>query len=263
LIPFLHQPALEIRAIAVHHLVPYTPNDNQYRHLLLEQKHVVCKDLKALCKEDPVTAHDALRCLINLSSDPLVQQELDDADFVKHIGLLITNAKSVLADLACMLLSNMTKYEPTCVKVIQATAEPIDLCQSTRFLDQLVEVFHKGYKKEYNPEAEYHFLASVFSNVSSIRLGRVFMVERAQVDKLSPLSKIQIFTEDANVIRRGGADSTIKNCCFETREHERLLDVDDINVLPFILLPLCGNEEYDIEEFEQFPEEIQMLDDDK
>ncbi|KAI8367192.1 hypothetical protein EDC96DRAFT_507226 [Choanephora cucurbitarum] len=263
LIPFLQQPALEIRAIALHHLVPYTPNGNQYRYILLEQRATVCKGLKALCKEDPVTAHDALRCLINLSSDPLVQQELDDMDFINYIGLLITNAKSVLADLACMLLSNMTKYEPVCVKVIQATAKPLDdFCSSTRLLDQLVEVFHKGYKKEYNPEAEFHFLASVFSNVSSIRLGRVFMIERA-ADQLSPLTKIQIFTEDPNVIRRGGADSTIKNCCFETREHTRLLDVNDINVLPFILLPLCGNEEYDIDEFEQFPEEIQMLGDDK
>ncbi|CAO3625988.1 unnamed protein product [Mucor fragilis] len=264
LIPFLHQPALEIRAIALHHLVPYTPNGNEYRHILLEQKAGVCKDLKALCKEDPVTAHDALRALINLSSDPLVQQELDDLDFINYIGRLITNAKSVLADLACMLLSNMTKFEPTCVKVINSKAELVEgLVESTRLLDQLVEVFHKGYKKEYNPEAEFHFLASVFSNVSSIRLGRVFMIEPAPADKLSPLTKIQIFTEDRNVIRRGGVDSVIKNCCFETREHERLLDPNDINVLPFILLPLCGNEEYDMEEFEQFPEEIQMLDDDK
>ncbi|KAG1085449.1 hypothetical protein G6F42_021395 [Rhizopus arrhizus] len=89
------------------------------------------------------------------------------------------------------------------------------------------------------------------------------MIEPAPADKLSPLTKIQIFTEDRNVIRRGGVDSVIKNCCFETRVHERLLDPNDINVLPFILLPLCGNEEYDMEEFEQFPEEIQMLDDDK
>lgn len=163
-----------------------------------------------------------------------------------------------------MLLSNMTKYEPTCVKVIQEKALAVEgLSESTRLLDQLVEVFHKGYKKEYNPEAEFHFLASVFSNVSSIRLGRVFMIERAAVDNLSPLTKLQIFTEDPNVIRRGGVDSVIKNCCFETREHERLLDPTDINVLPFILLPLCGSEEYDMDEFEQFPEEIQMLDDDK
>jgi hypothetical protein len=41
------------------------------------------------------------------------------------------------------------------------------------------------------------------------------------------------------------------------------LDAEKLNTLPFILLPLCGSEEYDIEEFEQFPDEIQMLGDDK
>ncbi|CEP18518.1 hypothetical protein [Parasitella parasitica] len=264
LIPFLHQTALEVRSIALHNLVPYTPNGNEYRHLLIEQRHVVCKDLKALCKEDIMTAHDAFLSLINLSSDPLVQQELDDQDFVAYIGKVITNPKSALAEFGCMLLSNMTKLESTCVKVIQSSAAPVDgLSKSTRLLDQLIEAFHKGVKKEYNPKAEFHCLASVFSNVSSIRLGRLFMIEPAPVDNFSPLTKIQIFTENPNVVRRGGADSVIKNCCFETREHERLLDPDAINVLPFILLPLCGNEEYDMEEFEQFPEEIQLLDNDK
>lgn len=163
-----------------------------------------------------------------------------------------------------MLLSNMTKNESACVKLIQAKAEPVEeLSQSTRQLDHLVEAFHKGYKKEYNPEAEFHFLASVFSNLSGLRLGRVFMIEPSGADKLSPLSKLQIFTEDPNIIRRGGIITVLKNCCFETREHTRLLEVDQINALPFILLPLCGNEEYDMDEFEQFPEEIQLLGDDK
>ncbi|KAI8986034.1 hypothetical protein BDB01DRAFT_75846 [Pilobolus umbonatus] len=263
LINFLHQPALEIRAIALHHLVPYTPTGNEYRHILLTQKETVCKGLKALVKEDPITAHDALRALINLSSDEAVQKELDDVDFINYLGLLITNAKSILADLACMLLSNMSKYEPICVKIVQAKAKPVEnLSKSDRLLDQLVEAFHRGYKKEYNPEADFHFLASVFSNVSCIRLGRVFMIEPA-MDGLSPLTKLQIFTENSSIIRRGGIDSVIKNCCFETRQHERLLNPNEINVLPFILLPLCGNEEYEMEEFEKFPEEIQMLDESK
>lgn len=35
--------------------MPYTPNGNEYRHLLLEQRQVVCKDLKQLVTEDPVS----------------------------------------------------------------------------------------------------------------------------------------------------------------------------------------------------------------
>jgi hypothetical protein len=68
-----------------------------------------------------------------------------------------------------MLLSNMTKYEPICVKLIDGTATPLSgLTESTRLMDHLVEVFHKGVGKEYNPQAEFHFLASVFANSSAV-----------------------------------------------------------------------------------------------
>ncbi|KAG0173338.1 hypothetical protein DFQ28_008778 [Apophysomyces sp. BC1034] len=261
---FLQQPALEIRAIALHHLVPYTPKNSEYNHLLINNRQKLCKDLKALCREDPITAHDAIRALINLSGDPRVQQELDDDSFVKYICRLITTSKSVLADLACMLLSNMTKHEPICVKLLEIKADKnTELCDSDRVMDQLVEAFHRGHKKAYNADAEYHFLASVFSNVSGIRHGRVYFLEPSSYDQLAPLTKLQIFTEDESVIRRGGVSSTIKNCCFETRQHEEILVAEKLNTLPFILLPLCGNEEYDMDEFEKFPEEIQLLDDDK
>ncbi|CAO3678912.1 unnamed protein product [Umbelopsis vinacea] len=264
LIEFLHEPKLEVRAIALHHITGFTHQSSQYQLLILSKRKTVIPDLKALCREDPITAHDALKALINLSGDPRVHPDLDDDKFIKHICLLITIPKSVLADVACMLLSNMTKYEPICVKLIDGTATPLSgLTESTRLMDHLVEVFHKGVGKEYNPQAEFHFLASVFANSSAIRHGRVYFVEPAKHDDLAPVTKIQIFSEDKNIIRRGGCISTMKNCCFETRKHNEILDSDGINMLPFILLPLCGNEEYDMDEFEKFPEEIQLLDDDK
>ena len=68
-----------------------------------------------------------------------------------------------------MLLSNMTKHEPICVKLLEGEAKPLPgLCDSTRLMDHLVEAFHRGHKKAYNPKAEFNFLASVFSNVSGV-----------------------------------------------------------------------------------------------
>ncbi|OAD81379.1 hypothetical protein PHYBLDRAFT_184601 [Phycomyces blakesleeanus NRRL 1555(-)] len=261
---FLHQPSMEVRSIALEHILSFTPKTSQYQPLLIENRKTLCTDLKNLCRQDPMIAHEAMKGLINLSGDPRIQHELDDEAFLKHITLLITISKSVLADPACMLLSNMTKSESICVKLLEMKTNPLpELCESDKVMDQLVEAFHRGHKKAYNPQAEYHFLASVFSNVSGIRLGRVYFLEPSKYDGLAPLTKLQIFTEDKNIIRRGGVDSTVKNVCFETRQHEAILDADKLNTLPFILLPLCGNEEYDMEEFEQFPEEIQLLDDDK
>ncbi|CAO3607323.1 unnamed protein product [Cunninghamella echinulata] len=263
LLEFLHQPSLEVRAIALHHIVGFTPETSEYRPLLISKKDTLCKDLKKLAQEDPITAHDAIKGLINLSGDPRIQEELDDIDFIKYVCRVITTPKAVLADLACMLLSNMTKNENVCVKLLDAKTEPLpELINSTRLMDHLVEAFHKGVKMEYNTEANFNFLASVFSNLSGLRHGRVYFLSDGQ-DNVVPITKIQIFTEDENVIRRGGVDTVIKNCCFETREHEKLLDADKLNTLPFILLPLCGSEEYDLDEFEQFPEEIQLLGEDK
>jgi len=264
LIDFLHEPNLQVRAIALHHLTGFTHQNSEYQALIFSKRKTVIPDLKALCREDPITAHDALKSLINLSGDPRTLPDLDDDKFIKHICLLITIPKSILADVACMLLSNMTKYEPICVKLIDAKVTPLEgLSESTRLMDHLVEAFHKGVGKNYNPQAEFHFLASVFANASAIRHGRVYFVEKASHDNLAPVTKVQIFSEDKSVIRRGGAISTMKNCCFETRKHDEILDAEGINMLPFILLPLCGNEEYDMDEFEKFPEEIQLLGDDK
>ncbi|KAI7869964.1 hypothetical protein BDF14DRAFT_1777945 [Spinellus fusiger] len=264
LMGFLHESSLEVRAIALEHLMGFTPKASEYQPLLIANRKTLCTDLKALCREEPMTAHNAIKALINLSGDPRIQQELEDAVFLKHLCLLITIPTSVLADPACMLLSNMTKHEPLCVQLLTFKTNPMpNLCQSESILDHLVEAFHRGHKRAYNSAAEFHFLGSVFSNISGIRHGRVYFLTPSLHDALAPLTKLQIFSEDDNVIRRGGVDSTIKNCCFETRQHEAILDCEQLNTLPFLLLPLCGNEEYDMDEFEQFPEEIQLLGDDK
>jgi hypothetical protein len=87
-----------------------------------------------------------------------------------------------------------------------------------------------------------------------------------------PLSKLAVFTEHPNTIRRGGIATTIKcvcsalyrapvangtdplpppqkkrNCCFVKEAHKAILVENGINVLPRILLPLCGSEEFDLE----------------
>lgn len=77
-----------------------------------------------------------------------------------------------------------------------------------------------------------------------------------------PLSKLLAFTDHPNIIRRGGVASTIKNCAFDTSNHEILLLSEKstiredacgentptgVNVLPAVLLPLAGPEELDLD----------------
>ncbi|KAK9766856.1 Protein hgh1 [Basidiobolus ranarum] len=256
---FLNDPKAEVRQLAVKHVLSFTTKDSGYLPLFKKYATQVIGDLKKLCREPTLIAHDALSALINLSGDAEIIEHLDDMGFIKLLVLIIIIPKSILADVACMLLANISKSESVCVKLMEATSTPVDsLTKSHRVIDQLAEVFVKGYERQYNSNAEYHFLASVFANITTIPQGRSFFVEKAE-DNEAPLTKITCFTEDSHVIRRGGVISTIKNCCFATQSHSDLLDEDQINILPSILLPLCGPEEFDLDDMDGMPEEVQLL----
>lgn len=57
----------------------------------------------------------------------------------------------------------------------------------------------------------------------------------------------------------------IRNCCFATHAHSLIIShkPDGLDILPSILLPLCGSEGFDSDDEEHMPLEIQMLGSDK
>lgn len=79
-----------------------------------------------------------------------------------------------------------------------------------------------------------------------------------------PLSDLVMFTEHSSPVRRSGVSSTLKNCAFVHEAHQLLLSSGKrVNFLPYILLPLCGPEEFDLDDMEKLPEEVQFLPPDK
>jgi hypothetical protein len=89
-----------------------------------------------------------------------------------------------------------------------------------------------------------------------------------------PITKIQVFTDHASHIRRLGVASTIKNVAFHVPAHPVLLSnlspdpnlpapSIGVNLLPYILLPLMGPEEYSDEDTEGMLDELQLLEPDK
>lgn len=59
-----------------------------------------------------------------------------------------------------------------------------------------------------------------------------------------------------SVVRKGGVIGVLKNICFNTKLHDFLLT--EIDVLPMILLPLTGPEDFTEEENEMFPIDLQV-----
>jgi len=81
-----------------------------------------------------------------------------------------------------------------------------------------------------------------------------------------PLTKLIVFTEHKSAIRRRGVASTVKNVTFDISAHPYLLSPSGpaaINILPYILVPIMGSEEYSDEDTEGMLEDLQLLPADK
>lgn len=61
-----------------------------------------------------------------------------------------------------------------------------------------------------------------------------------------------------SLVRRGGIVGTLKNCCFDIDNHLWLLS-DQVDILSHLLLPLAGPEEFDDEDNDKLPIDLQYL----
>lgn len=207
---------------------------------------------------------------------------------------MIDNIAEPNADLCCALLANLVKDDELAKRLLKAeravppskkvrvrlganekgiveatkSEEPVSVQISTskRVLDQLMDVFVKGANKSLNPKADYDYLSYVVADLSKFEEGRGYLLERQKYDDVVPITKLVVFTEHGSLVRRKGVASTIKNCAFEVSKHEYLLRKESeggVGILPYLLLPLAGNEEFDAEDSEGMLDELQLLPPDK
>ncbi|TVY12489.1 Protein HGH1-like, partial [Lachnellula arida] len=136
---------------------------------------------------------------------------------------------------------------------------------SSTAIDQLLDLFVRGADGTYNPAANYDYLSYLFADLAKHPSGRAYFLTPAARthDGVVPLCKLTVFTSHASDVRRKGVANTLKNAAFETAAHSAFLSEDEINVLPYLLLPLAGNEEYDEAEMLDMLPELQLLPVDK
>lgn len=129
-----------------------------------------------------------------------------------------------------------------------------------------MDCFVKGYDRKLNRYATYDYLAYFFADISRFKIGREYFIEQQEYDGVIPISKLLVFTEkyDAKT-RREGVAYTIKNSLFDSEKHENLLTNEEINLLPYILLPIASAKDSEIDEEDMFnlPDELQLLPADK
>jgi hypothetical protein len=164
----------------------------------------------------------------------------------------IIDADSKLTDPLLSILSNLSRSESLADGVMKSLLE-ID----ENILDRLVATFTKIDFNKHKQNLNY--LAAVFSNLSQTSTFRS-LVAKSETRLLPRL--LPFIHHETSLIRRGGIVGLLKNICFDSSLHAWLFS-PEIDVLPFILLPLAGPEEFDDETNEQLPIELQYLDADK
>ncbi|KAI5607025.1 protein HGH1-like [Silurus asotus] len=194
---------------------------------------------------------DCYHALVNLSADETLHKPL-----VKETGILpillthLFDPEYEFSDRICSILSNLSRHEKTCVDVLH------ELQKQQIGMAKIVEIFCT---EGFNKRASLHYLGTLLSNLTQLPEARHFILdkERCVIQRLLPYTQYE-----ASVTRRGGVVGILRNCCFDYTHHEWLLN-DEVDILPFLLLPLAGPEELSEEENEGLPVDLQYLPEDK
>ncbi|KAI8635276.1 hypothetical protein F5Y19DRAFT_469146 [Xylariaceae sp. FL1651] len=251
----------QVRVIAAEHLVPYSISQPD---IFKRENLKPIQDLKLLIKDYPKTAEHIVTILINLATDHEILENLaTDEKFLAEIFRQIIIPTEPNANLLSMLLANLAKSDSFKAILDKKQTPPDELKSSDMVMNQLVDLFVKGAAGTYNKNADFDHLSYLFADLTKHAELRHYFVRKQDYDGVIPLTKLKVFTEHKSEIRRKGVASTIKNVAFDVPTHPLFMSEDDINILPYILLPITGNEEYDLEETMAMLPDLQLLPPDK
>ncbi|XP_049535451.1 protein HGH1 homolog [Anopheles darlingi] len=254
IVPFLSKTArLDLKAVALSVVLGLTGSVDGIK-LLLQQEVILSNVLDLADDESEPIAKDAVLCFVNISAEEKGAQAIVDklsSRLVPTAFRAILDDNSKLADPWCMVLCNISRPESlveTVVKELMAIEFSIE--KLTTCFTRVNYNKHKGHL---------NYLGPLFSNISQCAVGREVFCNKTT----GLLRRIFPFVHhEASIVRRGGAVGLLKNICFDSTVHEWLLS-EEMDVLPFILLPLAGPEEFDDETNDKLPMELQYLGPDK
>ncbi|EOO03778.1 putative dna-binding protein hgh1 protein [Phaeoacremonium minimum UCRPA7] len=261
LVGFIAHPNPQIRQIAVEHLVPYSIAQPS---IFKTEQQLPIRNLKLLIRDEPKIAEHVITMLVNLSGDSEVLANLvKDEKFLDAVFAHIIYPEEPNANLYAMLLANLAKSDALKSVMDRKQTAPETLGSDNRVINQLLDLFVKGSDGSFNKNADFDYLAYVFADLAKHPEVRQYFVQKQEYDGVVPITKLKVFTEHKSDVRRKGVASTIKNVAFDVPSHPLFLSEDDINILPYILLPITGNEEYDVDDTMSMLPDLQLLPPDK
>eukprot|EP00730_Choanoeca_flexa_P017002 TRINITY_DN8129_c0_g1_i1.p1 TRINITY_DN8129_c0_g1~~TRINITY_DN8129_c0_g1_i1.p1 ORF type:complete len:368 (+),score=89.72 TRINITY_DN8129_c0_g1_i1:31-1134(+) len=196
---------------------------------------------------------DAIAALINLAPDDELALQMLYGGILDNLSRRILSSDEEHPDPCCMLLVNLTRHAECAKQLTRLRISDKPVVYS------LVEVFCTS--EAHTKHGNLHHLANVFFNITQIREGRRVMMARSSegcvIQRLLPFTQYQ-----ESILRRGGVIGALRNCCFDSADHEWLLS-SEVDLLPNVLLPLAGPEEFDEDDMDGMPDDLQYLPPDK
>ncbi|KAI5917733.1 hypothetical protein F4810DRAFT_704709 [Camillea tinctor] len=261
LVGLVADPKPEVRVLAAEHLVPYSTSQPA---IFKTDNLKPIKNLKILIRDHPQIAQHVITMLVNLSADREVLECLaTDDKFLSEVLRQVTVVSEPNANLLSMLLANLAKWDSLKTIVDKKQPPPVELKSNDLIMNQLVDLFVKGAEGTYNKKADFDHLSYLFADLTKHPEVRHYFVRKQEYDGVIPLTKLKVFTEHKSEVRRKGVASTIKNVAFDVASHPLFISEDDIDIMPYLLLPITGNEEYDEEETMAMLPDLQLLPPDK
>ncbi|XP_066594572.1 protein HGH1 homolog [Prorops nasuta] len=255
---------LDVKAAALHQVLGIT-GTAEGRELLLSSPEALQLLVTLMSGSSAPIAEKAALSIINLTGDEpganaymiiaestQTNLHLEQCHNLIQVCLKsIMNKDSPIADPCCMILSNVTRS-------LHLVDRVIVLIEASGYSwDSIIAAFTA---KQFNTNgAKLHYLGPVFSNLSQSPLVRRYIMDKDR----SVIQRLLPFTEySESNIRRGGIIATLKNCCFDVENHEWLLS-SEVDILSHLLLPLAGPEEFDEEDNDKLPINLQYLPENK
>lgn len=250
LISFLQDSSVNplIRSSALNYILGLTGEKKGVDHLLKHSKY-----LPTLCSvaEESDFGRNASKCLINISSYESGASALCNMSEISFIEWLVEGLhhNASFIELKCHIISNISRQA--------ALSENLSewFHSNPASFKKLVDLFCS---QDSSIVEKFSSLATLFGNLTQIPTGqRLFLSkETSLIKNLLPYT-----TYMDSATRRIGVVRALRNCCFSTDHHMWLLEEADI--LPALLLPLAGPEEFDDEENDKLPLDLQYLGEDK
>jgi len=246
LIPFLRDPKKEARTIAIQNLASFSSSPDA-QELLVNEK-ILIPTLKILLSDIDYIAREAYVCFLQFSTNTTFAHKMLEAKLIPLLMEVICDKESKFIEVALLILGNLTRIHEGSELLLQKGTEYEGV-----FVYKLINKFYEGKKTEDAKEDKYKWIASIVTNLSQLDKGREIFTKDS--------GKLLLLIASANIsnhsVRKRGIAATIKNCCFERKNHLELLNK---GILNFIVVPFMANpEDFTLDEIEKMPVAAQAI----